>query len=84
MAATRVLNFAGEYLDTTFITDVDTAHFQFGLEPVDEKVYDLTIASIDSKGKRKEYTMTASARDFEVLSNLIKTVLTTNAARKSK
>lgn len=70
-----VKTFAGDYLDTIFITDQDTTEFQYGLEPVDGKFWDLTIASIDDKNKRHEYVLTGSIEDLRILANLIHNTL---------
>jgi len=72
---TTVKTFAGEYLDTLFIRDQDTVDFQYGLEPVDGKNWDLTIATIDHNNMRREHVLTASVEDLRILENLINRTL---------
>ena len=83
MSALRVANFDGTLLEdgVVFITDSDTDNIQYAIEPVDDKVYDLTFAAIDDKQKRKEYVLTMSEYELDLLARTIQKVLEINRKR---
>jgi hypothetical protein len=68
-------HFDGVHDSTTFIVDQDTKKFQYGIETIDKNTYEMTIAAIDAKEKRKEYVMTINERQLRSLHTFIGKIL---------
>jgi hypothetical protein len=76
--ANKTKFFDGVHDTTIFIADHNTDSFQFALEKVEgggklhhKELYELTIASVDSNKKRKEYVLFATDLQLKVLRSIL-------------
>lgn len=74
----KVITFDGDFLSSTFINDQDTTLVQYTFEWSVDNSYDFTFAAIDKNNKRCEYIITASAKEFHGIADMIERVLKEN------